>query len=670
MGNGLTSSRQPAACLGDLSLSLSPRPLPFVSHPLRHHSSTHHSTHVLLPPIALALASPVKAAMAEIEPERDRPASLLPRWPSLSANLVTILNPFAADANNKPAPDASNAGPKRPSFISSFFSPQPPSQSSDPRDDDDSIMFAEPDTRSNSDEGSREGSVDDEVARKAKRCNRPKTSYSICHPPPASTTRQKLHRRPRSLLQLHRLSSHARPSPAFEVIPSANYSVRLTRAITKLFPTRHARCASDLVVLKAEAYSSLESDEERDASDIIALICTGRKDDAHAGSRAKICFADGREWEAYTTLTGGYELFTTDEHGLGVTVRWVPKKCKESGRKKFNFSTISPNSRRHPVIATLDRARVDINDTFKIPNASAATPLSTPRQAATPLADTMAEEAEETDQCETDDRLREVIAVSSMWVTFKEGWSPTFKYDEKERDIVPSLPRSPSLQATPARGGASSTSLVPNSPVPSGSGSPVLEKRMSMGSSSSVNLFRKGSIFGRSNPQLITNDDSGSAPPSPNPQSPTKTGRSRADSASTVLVHRAASNRMRNTASTRPEGLASQPETREPSSPVGAAGVHVDDGGLPLRKAESVARPILPPPPESQNSVDGRGGSKSKNGSSASRSRQLKSAENGKREGSATSDNTTSSRGALNKPPLKPVKKKKGGFRRLLCGNG
>ena len=269
--------------------------------------------------------------MAETESQQP---SGLSRWtPSIPSNLMSMLNPFSNDDTDQSTSDANASAQqssKRQSILSGFLSSPTPAEPPSP-DKEDVSMFAEPDTRSNSDDGSREGSVSEPDKAKSQKCNKPKTCYSICHPAPASAKRQKLHRRTRSLMQLHRLSPDSRPKPAFDIVPSANFNVRLTRAITKVFKTKHGLCPNDLVVLKAEKYS-FERDEDQEARDIIALICKGRKEDGATQGKAKICLPEGREWEAYPTPNGGYEFFSTDEHGLGLTVRWVPKKNKDGSK--------------------------------------------------------------------------------------------------------------------------------------------------------------------------------------------------------------------------------------------------------------------------------------------------------------------------------------------------
>ncbi|KAM0716313.1 hypothetical protein Q7P37_007758 [Cladosporium fusiforme] len=499
------------------------------------------------------------AAAASPPPQQQQPSFGQARWvPSLPTNLIASLNPFAAAENSKDV--ASETSPangvqKRDTLTVTGQESGPPS----PTKSTGSIMFAEPESQGTSVSGSREGSIDGK--RNSKKNNRPKTSFSICHPPPASSARQKLHRRPRSLLQLHKLTANARPLPAFEVIPSANFSVRLTRATAKVFRAKHSLCPSDLVVLRAEDYFTEEQEDQEEGRDVVALICKGRKEDGPATGKAKICMATGEEWEAYPLMNGGYEFFSTDEHGLGLTVRWVPKKCKKEGgarseKKRFNFSTISANTRRHPVIATLSKTSLAIQDSYKMPDLSTMTPQATPKQQATILDDDSDDNTSKQEIRQTTERLRSIIAMSSIWVAFKEGWSPSFKYDD------------PPPTSTSRRNSIhSQISTPPASPIPA-----PIDKRasiLSVGSS----LFRKGSLRNRtgtfSSVDHLPDTDNTSPSRSPSHSQPKASGRARADSSSTVLVHRAASNRRNNRAQAtwRPDLLAAdtQNELRETS---------------------------------------------------------------------------------------------------------
>lgn len=480
------------------------------------------------------------------------------QWvPSLPMSLAS-LNPFGSITAAKDATTDSNAEKQsRPmSMLALDSGPPSPTKSSA------SIMFAEPESQGTSLSGSREGSIDGK--RNAKKNNKPKTSFSICHPPPASSARQKLHRRPRSLLQLHKVVTNSRPLPAYEVISSANFSVRLRRATNRVFSAKHSLCPSDLVVLRAEDYYSEEPEEDQEARDVVALICKGRKEDGAATGKAKICMAGGEEWDAYPLPNGGYEFFSTDHHGLGLTVRWVPKKSKKDNAKldsrRFNFSTITPNTRRHPVIANLSKTSLAIHDRYRMPDLSTATPTATPKQHATILEDGLDSDDNPSSKQEirtTDDALRSIISMTSIYVAFKEGWSPYFKYD----DPAPSSRRN--SVHTPV-------STPPASPTPTPA---MLEKRTSILSVSS-SLFRKSSLrtdrSSRASGFPTLDQSIAPAEDSPTRSGSIKAGgRSRADSNSTVLVHRAASNRRNNRsqATWRPDLLSAgkQSEVRETS---------------------------------------------------------------------------------------------------------
>jgi hypothetical protein len=490
-------------------------------------------------------------------------ATALPQrqWvPSLPTSFIASLNPFASPAV-KPD-DTTQNGDKHSRTLSELaLKSGPPS----PTKSSASIMFAEPSSQGTSLSESREGSIVD-GKRQAKK-NKPKTSFSICHPPPASSARQKMHRRPRSLLQLHKVVPNSRPLPAYEVIPSTNFSVRLRRATNRVFSAKHSLCPNDLVVLRAEDYYSEEPAEDQEARDVVALICKGRKDDGAATGKAKICMAGGEEWDAYPLPNGGYEFFTTDQHGLGLTVRWVPKKSKKDNAKpdsrRFNFSTITAGTRRHPIIANLSKTSLAILDTYKMPELSTATPTATPKQHATLLEDGLDSDDAAASKQEirtTDDALRAIISMTSIYVAFKEGWSPYFKYDDRDQ------------QASSSRRNSVHTpvSTPPASPTPTPA--MMAEKRTSILSVSS-SLFRKSSLRSAnrsSRTSTVLDPNKNNTQDSLSRSGSIKTtGRARADSSSTVLVHRAASNRRsnRSQATWRPDLLSpgKQNEVRETS---------------------------------------------------------------------------------------------------------
>ena len=307
-----------------------------------------------------------------------------------------------------------------------------------------------------------------------------------------------------------------------------------------------------------------------------------------------------------------------------------------------------------------------------MPDPSAATPLSTPKQTSTFLTDATEEENDGKEQYETDDQLRQIILMTSIWVVFKEGWSPSFKYDDKEKEIS-GLQRSPSLpQNSPARSATFSSIITtpPGSPEPT-----PLEKRNSIKSVSS-SVIRRSTLLGRGNRNSAASVPEGEEPVSP--EAAKKTGRGRADSASTVLVHRAASNRAKHHQATwRPDLLSMQHETPE-SSPKGldrinstpntGADAAFDAAPSPSpQRWDSIARPLLPHWQDS-GSQDGA----SNVGLATPRSvGQAASPE--KRESSTTTATASSVSEVPRKPTVNasdPAKKKRGGWRRLLCGSG
>ncbi|KAK0304677.1 hypothetical protein LTS01_021841 [Friedmanniomyces endolithicus] len=663
-------------------------------------------------------------AAATSTPPQQPPAGLS-RWiPSLPTINLNSLNPFAnaeeekrqSSEQTRQKDDASRLSPvKNRTLLSTFTLGS--IQSSSSRDTsptrsnaEGSIMFAEPDRSEDGD--SLEHSVLDSGRRSSRlRSNKPKTCYSVCHAPNASRARN-MHRRPRSLLQLHRLSPNARPVPAFEVISQANFNVRLTKDITRVFRAKHGLCPNDFVVLRAETYTTAdEAETGQEAQDIIGLICNRRKDnnkDEPSSShpmekaKAKICMASGAEWEACSLPTGGYEFFTTDSHGLGLKVRWVPKKEKDGskattkdGCQRFNFSTISANSRRHPVIAVLSNKEMEVYDAYRVPDIN-VTPTPTPQRTSnSALTDAMEDEgASLQDQRETDDALREVITMTAIWVTFKEGWSPTFKaVYSKDKDAV-----------TGAGSRAVSIVSVPNSPSKSALGlttppaSPLkanLEKRNSIKSVGS-DVLRRSSLLGRkgnrSSHASVPEEDLREAGLGRS-ESVKKAGRARGDSTSTVLVHRAASNRRRNNtnsqATWRPDLLQAQQHPLNETSRENSLAM------LPVQQAQrkeawespdattapvgqirdDVARPLIPNVVETPDTAAGTSIPVPVPVSSTPVVQPTLRPSTPVPPEKRVSDATTVTGSSIPERSAKMAKggksgKRKGGWRRLLCGGG
>lgn len=480
--------------------------------------------------------------------------SLLPSLPSMS--MITSFFTSGNNNNNNSteaeeplsSPTSSNQRPSplKTSIRQPSFAERPPSPTK-------SVMFGGAEEKAyGSDDYSQEGSVlsSNNVpnGKRRKRSSiKPKTSYTLGYAPPMSGHRRKIRTRP--LLQLQRLESSGRPKPTLEVIPS-RFSPRLAKAIVKVFGAKHSLCLTDLVVVRAEQYTQDANDEEDETRDVLALICAGRKGgDTVPAGQAKIVFADGAEWDARQLLNGGYECINIDEHGLKQTVRWVSKKNKDGSdttaqgeNKRFNFSTIATNSRRHPVIANLSSTALDISDSYNLPPPAPSQRNSTvsgtldratsqefsripSSMERNPSQDTLSTPETIT----TTPELRSIITATAAWVAVKEGWCPGFNYDDRM------------MRSTSGRNASPSKSHMspPASPMlrrVSTDSAPVQR------SSSFRQTFRAASMLRRqiredrplssqSNTSIPMATDAGEDP------LPAKR-RSRADTTSTVIVHR------------------------------------------------------------------------------------------------------------------------------------
>ncbi|KAI7017392.1 hypothetical protein KC355_g3699 [Hortaea werneckii] len=320
------------------------------------------------------------------------------------------------------------------------------------------------------------------------------------------------------------------------------------------------------------------------------------------------------------------------------------------------------------------------------------------------------DEDSDPEQYETDDALREIITMTGIWVTFKEGWSPSFKYEERDSvsaSAANNIARSASLgiSNSPSRASASPLSTPPGSPSQQ-----TLEKRNSMRSISS-SMFRRSSNKASRASQISTSQESEQG--RSESLKKMETGRARGDSTSTVLINRATSNRRkhndRHQTTWRPDLLDAQHPLSETSRE------HLSRTPSPLpqdqsrstsiwdappetathQRRESVARPLIPasgastparsasptPPPAAGTGSGGRSKSAAAAQDAAPRSGfrpgVAGDAAMEKRESTTTTDTNHSDVGAMKKKANKNSKgtqeggnKKKGGWRKLWCGSG
>jgi hypothetical protein len=302
---------------------------------------------------------------------------------------------------------------------------------------------------------------------------RSKTSY-ICARPvkQADCLTNKLHLRPKVLLQLHQVIASQRPRPTYEVVPFSLIPPRSTRRLARTFNTREKLGPNDLLVVKAEGYGHVEEEakpeeEHWGSREVVGVICPAKGEKGVT----EICMDDGASrWEVTNMSNGGFEFNTTDDHGLTLKARWVPKPLhsrRVSGMsassqlapalsaapddKKYTFSTISASSRRHPIIATMTRNRIDVMDSYTMPSAtSPPTPGSlqnTHIPALTPGSiDTASFFQNEHVPIHTDDALRRFILVTAVWVA-----SQNYSASSTTQPPTPSLDTSSTFRTLNSR---------------------------------------------------------------------------------------------------------------------------------------------------------------------------------------------------------------------------
>jgi hypothetical protein len=397
--------------------------------------------------------------------------------------------------------------------------------------------------------------------RRRRRPARSSTTYSIAHPAPTLTQKQRLLQiRPKLLLQLQRLSTDCRPKPTLDVLPSTVVVPRLTKKFPRMFKGKAELGCHDVMVVKSEEYDAVEdrnseendSDEEGLANrDVIAVICQVRKDFGGSYGKAEIVLSDGSVWMATPLTNGLYEFVTIDGRGDKTTARWVRRSSKPrntdvvdpaavSPELKFTFSIIDPNTRRHPILASLTQSKLDIPDYYTTVSSSAGKhPPTSPRPfPGEPDHSSMDDEPPpERSTHPIDENMKTLIQITSIWVALRQGWSPYFKYNDTVTSSTTIV-----QHATPG-GRVRSMSLTPDasrqSPVATCSSTPE---------SSHSTFGLSGRIRRQSCKVSPANGDS--------PQQERANGPKRAVSAGTAFMQRAAARRVGNT----PSAVASDSE--------------------------------------------------------------------------------------------------------------
>lgn len=272
--------------------------------------------------------------------------------------------------------------------------------------------------------------------------SRPKTSYHLAHPA-GHARHRRLKLRPKLLLQLQQASHTTRPLPVLDVLPSSVYLPRLTRKFPTIFRGKNGLGPNDLIIVKSELYegdlhkSRKHRGEERDEEhqDVIATICQLLTEEALSKGKAEICLNYGPVWEATPLPNGSYEFVATTERGTQ-TMRWVQRPNKnrrvsgssvvtQEDSKRFTFSVINPNTRRHPVVASMTRNRLEVFDEYSMPSS-----ITTQSTSGMSVVSDEADDPLDRNVIAMDDGLRTLIVITSIWVAFREGWSENFTYND------------------------------------------------------------------------------------------------------------------------------------------------------------------------------------------------------------------------------------------------
>lgn len=359
-----------------------------------------------------------------------------------------------------------------------------------PRVSEPVVHFEEPELEAMSEDGDGRSVANSEgtsstvdIRKRRRRSVRTSTAFSIAHPAPTLTQKQRLLQiRPRLLLQLQLLSPAARPKPAIDVVPSTLVVPRLIKKFPRMFRGKGELGANDVMVLKSEDYDTEEGHEfdETDSDDeglvnrhLMAVICPLRKDCGGASGKAEIVMNDGTVWEATPLNNNLYEFVHTDANGNITTARWVKKNTIRTSVDfsdgitnttkdfRFTFSVINPATRRHPIMATLTPDKLDIPDHYvSVSSSSAINPPTSsidiypgdsanPNQTVSPERTTIA----------VDENLKTLIQVTSVWVALRRGLSPYFKYSDSMASAVGS-----GHGRVASMGRVRSASLTPGSP--------------------------------------------------------------------------------------------------------------------------------------------------------------------------------------------------------------
>jgi hypothetical protein len=243
-----------------------------------------------------------------------------------------------------------------------------------------------------------------------------KTTYHIAHPPPVVLPKVN---RPKLLLQLQELSDNTRPTPAFEVVPSAFLAPKLLRNSSRIVRGKTGYGLEDLIVFRAEDYCKQSSlpratqsrEDEEGPRIVLGAICHNivnqQNNVAPTITDTEIHLADGSQFSASRPSASYYEFNLLTSDGTSTKARWISR----AGRQRFTFTLPLPDSTQHPKLGTLTSSNLTVFSTYKIPPEPGLV-------------------------VETSPQLYSLIVVSSIWVAFMEGWSALLSPDAGKNNLL------------------------------------------------------------------------------------------------------------------------------------------------------------------------------------------------------------------------------------------
>ncbi|CEL10432.1 hypothetical protein ASPCAL13551 [Aspergillus calidoustus] len=257
--------------------------------------------------------------------------------------------------------------------------------------------------------------------------SRPKTSYQFAYPV-VHTWHKRLKLRPKLLMQVRQVSQTARPLPILDVQQSTLYLPHFVQKFPAMFCQKNGQGAKGLNVVRNELYTRTVANipekhiscegEDEDHRQVVATIFRVAQDGGLKG-KAKICLNFGPVWEATPLSSGSYEFVAPRDN--------VPVTQPRHDNKRFTFSVINPNARRHPVIASMIKNQLEVYDGYLVVASPSTGPI-TPSLGIPVVSDASGDAArgDTKNTIMLDEGLRTLIVVTGVWVACCEGWLQNF----------------------------------------------------------------------------------------------------------------------------------------------------------------------------------------------------------------------------------------------------